>query len=87
MCYIKFILQASYAYNQGLGGVMAYSIEMDDFNGDCKDWVHNDEYTHPKYPLLRSINDALERPNSATSISSPFLLIGLFLFVFFKLNQ
>ena len=70
-----FLFQTVYAHREGLAGVMAYSIEMDDFNGDCKD-INNDEYSHPKYPLLQSINDALERPNSASSLSSPITLIA-----------
>ena len=36
--------KVEYAYDQGLAGVMAWSIDTDDFLGDCNG---------PTYPLLR----------------------------------
>lgn len=43
-------LKANFAYDQGLGGVMVWSIETDDFKGNC-DGV--------KFPLLHTLNNAL----------------------------
>ena len=42
--------QAEYAYDQGLAGVMTWSIDTDDFSGNCGG---------PTYPLLRTLNHAL----------------------------
>jgi len=43
--------KANFAYDQGLAGVMVWSIDTDDFNGVCG----------TKYPLLKSLNRALFR--------------------------
>ena len=49
-------LKAAYAYNHGLAGVMVWSIDTDDFLGDCG---------QGKNPLLTAINRALaEREES-----------------------
>jgi len=42
--------KTEYAYDQGLAGVMTWSIDTDDFLGVCNG---------PKFPLLRTINHAL----------------------------
>ena len=44
-------LKANFAFDEGLAGVMVWSIDTDDFNGVCG----------TKYPLLRSLNRALFR--------------------------
>jgi chitinase len=64
-----------YAIENGLGGVMVWSIDTDDFQGDCNEDLNSDRFsdfrTKPKvklnlpktstktYPLLRTLNDAI----------------------------
>lgn len=43
-------IKTQFAYDQGLAGVMVWSIDTDDFKGLCGG---------PRYPLLRTINNAL----------------------------
>ena len=45
-------LKSQFAYDQGLAGVMAWSIDTDDFTGRC---------SGNRFPLLRAINNALYR--------------------------
>ena len=67
----------------GLGGVMAFSIDMDDFDGDCMEGNRRsgDSYnwrdrSARKYPLLQAMFDTVERgPNSAAMHSSPVVLV------------
>jgi chitinase len=42
--------QARYAFNQGLAGVMIWSIDKDDFWPEC---------SNVRYPLLRAVNSEL----------------------------
>jgi len=64
-------LKSEYAYSEGLAGVMTWSIDTDDFNGDCGG---------PKFPLLRAINNALHLSSlgiysSANQASSTLLAL------------
>jgi hypothetical protein len=42
--------KSQFAYDQGLAGVMTWSIDTDDFTGAC---------SGHRFPLLRAINNAL----------------------------
>lgn len=46
------MLQINYLKKSGYGGVMAWTLDLDDFNNDCCSGV---------YPLLQEINVALGR--------------------------
>jgi len=64
-----------YAIRKGLAGVMVWSVDTDDFHGDCDESLNSDRFsdfrTEPKvklnipkvtvktYPLLRTLNDAI----------------------------
>ena len=45
------MFQAQYIKDNGLGGIMMYSLESDDFGGNCG----------AAYPLLTAINRGLGR--------------------------
>jgi len=71
-------LKAEYSFDEGLAGVMTWSIDTDDFNGTCGG---------PTYPLLRTLNHALHnRQNgyygSATHAQSSVLLVAIAAAVF-----
>jgi len=53
--------KTEYAWNQGLAGVMTWSIDTDDFLGMCNG---------PKFPLLRTINHALYSKQAGISSGS-----------------
>lgn len=58
-------IKSEYAYDNDLAGVMIWSIDTDDFRGNCGG---------PRFPLLRTINKALykrsEGLSAATSVTS-----------------
>lgn len=45
------MFQMEWLKENGFGGIMVWSIDMDDFSGKCG---------NGKYPLLRSLNDELK---------------------------
>lgn len=62
-----------------LAGVLVWSMDTDDFQGDC-----SPEDVTPKYPLLKAINEAIlqgsvtptkKGPNSSQPLNSSFLLV------------
>ncbi|XP_063595451.1 probable chitinase 2 [Penaeus indicus] len=68
---ISISLKVAYAQKLGLGGVMAWAIDTDDFKGVCSD-------NRMKYPLLRAINKALtanmeNRPSKTSRPIKPSL--------------
>ncbi|XP_014258890.1 probable chitinase 2 [Cimex lectularius] len=48
-------LKVNYAMEMGLAGILTWSIDTDDFHGDCS-FPGDPE---PKYPLVRAINEAI----------------------------
>ena len=76
-------IKSQYAYDQGLAGVMTWSIDTDDFTGRC---------SGNRFPLLRAVNNALYRrtagipdqtagTRTATLSLSIAVLVGAFLFL------
>jgi hypothetical protein len=62
------MFQAKFTIEEDLGGVMVWSIDTDDFRGDCKTTGE----TNSNYPLVTALNlamaQALEKQNE---ISTP----------------
>ena len=56
------ITQVKFANERGFAGVMVWSIDTDDFRGDCG--VLHQEYLDPlkglNFPIMRIINQAIE---------------------------
>ncbi|TRY70996.1 hypothetical protein TCAL_02426 [Tigriopus californicus] len=76
-------VKSEYAYDNNLAGVMIWSIDTDDFRGNCGG---------PRFPLLRTINKALykrsEGLSAATSVSSvSALVLTSFVFSVYSLFQ
>jgi len=63
-------IKADFAYDQGLAGVMTWSIDTDDFLGLCGG---------PKFPMLRALNNAIYRRqegiSGAATPPAPFALV------------
>lgn len=77
-------IKSDYAFDQGLAGVMTWSIDTDDFMGMCNG---------AKFPLLRTISHALHikqdgvvdiiySPATSINISASILIASLVLMVF-----
>ena len=71
--------KTEYAHDQGLAGVMTWSIDTDDFLGVCNG---------PKFPLLRTINYALYNKQTGqgsgagvVSVNLSCVVIGLLVVV------
>lgn len=47
-----------FAMEKGLAGIMVWSVDTDDFQGDCSAVSDKNSYTN--FPLMRSINKAIE---------------------------
>ena len=69
---------------KGLGGVMVWSLDTDDFRGDCipeyrRGRVNARDF---QYPLMQAINAALERDSTrdaavSASFSLPLLVVAV----------
>ncbi|OXU21013.1 hypothetical protein TSAR_011311 [Trichomalopsis sarcophagae] len=84
-------IKTLYAMREGLGGVMAYTIDMDDYDGACTNsgssYQNNKKYNEQsyrssqdssanKFPLLQSMYDTIQRgPNSAGVHTSSLALV------------
>lgn len=51
--------KVKFAMEKDLAGVMVWSIDTDDFHGDCSDMAEGGHFEN--YPLMRGINSAVEK--------------------------
>ncbi|XP_071550046.1 probable chitinase 10 [Panulirus ornatus] len=56
-------VKSDWLISEGLGGVMLWSVDMDDFRGNCGG---------EKYPLLNTINEALSNYSVALTYEGPY---------------
>jgi len=68
--------KTEYAWDQGLAGVMTWSIDTDDFLGMCNG---------PKFPLLRTINHALYSKQAGISSGSWSMTVNNHFMIFISL--
>lgn len=89
-------LQTRLAQINGFGGVMAYSVDMDDATGQCNNMrrftndrnSYNSASYSDRYPLLHAIYDQAQRGNAAMFHSSPLaIVIALVCAMIFKLDN
>lgn len=52
--------KVKFAMEKGLAGTMVWSLDTDDFQGDCASDASNNADRYTNYPLMRSINKAIE---------------------------
>ena len=81
------IQQVQLAMKKGLGGVMVWSIDTDDFRGDCALNHHHHKHNRiidprdHQYPIMQAITLALERDaRGHASIYQPICLPLLLIF-------
>ncbi|XP_063537837.1 acidic mammalian chitinase-like [Cydia strobilella] len=60
--------KAQYAKEMGLGGIMYWAVDLDDFNGLCGD----------KYPLIRQGIEGFRSSASVISVTKLLLIVSLF---------
>ncbi|KAJ8679941.1 hypothetical protein QAD02_015728 [Eretmocerus hayati] len=63
------------ALQNGLGGVMAYSVDMDDYTGSC-----SQQDRCQQFPLLQAMHDAVQRGSSSSLAPSRISLLMAILF-------
>lgn len=64
----------NFVNQKNLGGVMVYSIEMDDFSGECK--IREESNKYLQNPLLQAIKSAFQHSLNSASINKISLLTG-----------
>ncbi|KAL1132660.1 hypothetical protein AAG570_010612, partial [Ranatra chinensis] len=82
--------KVKFAVSKNLGGVMVWTMDTDDFRGDCS--MEGSTSVHRNYPMLNTLNDAMAEylvemntvdsndklePNSALSFGSSSMLLLL----------
>lgn len=62
--FVDFLQQVAYVKSNGLGGVMAWTLDLDDFSNQC---------CQGTFPLLRAVNKALGRdiPSPVSGCAKP----------------
>ncbi|XP_034192124.1 putative chitinase 2 [Osmia lignaria lignaria] len=74
--------KVEYAEKMNLSGVMIWSIDTDDFNGECESLKDSLDKETANFPLLRSINIAL---NSASKRRSYSFILILVMFLMYRI--
>ncbi|XP_043260416.1 probable chitinase 2 [Colletes gigas] len=63
--------KVEYAMKMKLAGVMIWSIDTDDFHGNCASLKDSFDQTDNTFPLMRSINVILENSTTSTKPNKP----------------